>query len=49
MFEKEFERLIEVVEKGVKEPRFEVIGRETYMDMQDGTTRNMYHNQVYPV
>ena len=48
MFEKEFERLIEVVEKGVKEPKFEVIGGDTYMVMPDGTTRNMYHNRVYP-
>lgn len=48
MFEKEFERLIEVVEKGVKEPRFEEIGGDTYMVMPDGTTKNMYHNQIYP-
>lgn len=48
MFEKEFERLIEVVENGVKEPRFERIGNDTYMVMPDGATKHMRHDQEYP-
>lgn len=48
MFEKEFERLIEVVESSVKEPKFETIGNDTYLVMPDGQLRKMKHRQIYP-
>lgn len=48
MFEKEFEKLIEVVEKGCKEPKFEDICGDTYMVMPDGSKELVCHRQVYP-
>lgn len=48
MFEKEFERLIDIVENSVKEPRFERIGRDTYLVRPDGGMRFVRHDNVYP-
>lgn len=48
MFEKEFERLIGVIENGAKEPRFERIGGDTYLLMPDGQMEKVRHAPVYP-
>ncbi len=48
MFEKEFERLIGIVEDSVKEPRFERIGSDTYLVQPDGEMKFVRHDPVYP-
>ena len=49
MFEKEFERLIDIVKAGAKEPRFEQIGSDTYLVLPDGEMKLVRHDPVYPL
>lgn len=48
MFEKEFEKLIEIVKSGIAVPELRRIGHDDCLILPDGTCENIFHHQQYP-